>query len=334
MPQAAAPLQASSVQMRAVPVAPARVPPVRPGRTGGVLQPSLARPLQRSEATSSSLISKRTEPPLTVTTESGRVMLNPDAMLPEVEVERVPVINEFHQWWQGQRDDPYNKASPNSLPPLPLGLKRRERNEFMKKNDNVYPTVKLFMGDTVHHFTTREGAIGIEGTQMMYPSVVAGIQTTHYGRGVYFTAPRPLGDLTHGDVTRAIYTADNAENRRRSEFLATVDVRDRVVLEHRLRGKAPVLMHPTTEPIDVLGRMSMARTASLVKPDSPPSNSSNSSAPRKARPRKPVLPPGFVPKVTDWELAFKDYETAQWADPKTYAHMSFSQFILQYSQDL
>lgn len=203
----------------------------------------------------------------------------------------------------------------------------------MNTHDNAYPTVKIYQGDTVHHFTTSGGASGIGNTQMMYPSVVAGVQTTHFGRGVYFTHPQPLADRTHGDVTRAIYTADNAENRRRSEHLATVDVSEHSLIEYRLRNKAPVLMLPTTEPVDMTGKVHIRPTSELVRPDyGPPASSASSAEPKKARPRKPATPPGFKPLVTDWDLAFQDYLHARRDYPHIYGRMSFPEFILSYKQ--
>jgi hypothetical protein len=250
--------------------------------------------------------------PTTVTDHKGRIKINPEIMdeglEPEDDLSRPPVHNEFHQRWQSQRDDPFNMKYPNWLPPLPSGLKGSARNDYMKYRNDVYPTVEVFTGDTLHHFTTHEGARGIGQTGMMYPSVVAGMQTTHYGRGVYFTdlgagGVESLRDKTHGDVTKSIYTRDSAENRRRSNNLAEVNVSDRLVLKYKLRGKDPVLMHPSTEPIDVMGRLKIGPTSDYVQPDIPPLPVVHSGPPKKARAPKP-------PSVPDKSLEefYKQYK--------------------------
>jgi hypothetical protein len=200
----------------------------------------------------------------------------------------------FEHYWQGQRDDEYNRQHPNWLPPTLPGLKGKALNEYMKLHDGHFPKVEVSTADELHHFTTDEGAEGMRATQQMYPSVTAGIQTTHYGRGVYFSdrGPADLAAQTHEDVTRAIYTKDSAENRRRSRHLASVDVSDLSVLKLSLRDRAPVFMHPTEDPIDVRGRLEINETSSLVRPDIPPapsrqsgaSSSNSGGAPRRFKP--------------------------------------------------
>jgi hypothetical protein len=207
----------------------------------------------------------------------------------------------------------------------------------MIANDDVYPTVKISSADTLYHFTTDEGADGMSTSQMMYPSVVAGMQTTHYGRGVYLSDldPGQLGDNTHGDVMRAIYTRDSAENRRRSNHLASVDVQDQLVLKLSLRNKTPVLMIPTTEPVDVEGRLLIRPTASLVRADvAPVDNASRNARPRRAKPLKPPSAPSHPPGVVDLSLAYRDYQNAKWLRPEDFGHMSFADFLKTYKQDM
>ncbi len=244
---------------------------------------------------------------------------------------------EFHENWLRQRSDPYNTTHPNWLPPIPPELSGVALNPYMRAHGDVYPTVELFTGDMLSHFTTREGASGISSSKMMYPSVVAGMQTTHYGRGVYFTGlgKDQLQSMTHGDVTRAIYTRDSAENRRRSEFVVLVDVSDILVFKYQLTGKAPVFMHPTTEPIDVQGKIEIIKTSALVMPDTPPSMPPSSSKQQKPKkPPKPPSAPNRYPRVVDWDVAYRDYETAQWINPETYGNMSFDDFLKDYRQEM
>ncbi|WP_442266812.1 hypothetical protein ACSIGC_03685 [Tenacibaculum sp. ZS6-P6] len=282
------------------------------------------------------------EPPTTII-DDGVVKINPEIMYeglqPEPDFSRKPIENDFHKSWGARERDPYNRANPNWLPPLPKELKGKEKNDFMKKHNNKYPTVKIASKDTFTHFTTKAGAEGMNNTEMMYPSVDAGIKTTHYGRGVYFSSigKEDLQDKTHGDITKAIYTHDSAENRERSDYLAEVDMRDKLVLEYALDGKDPVFMHPTSEPVDVQGNISISNTASHVIQDERPKAKAIDSKPKgqekKKLPNPPKAPIDYS-YIQDWEYARKDYETAKSIDPETYGKMSFPTFLEDYSQNM
>jgi hypothetical protein len=62
------------------------------------------------------------------------------------------------------------------------------------------------------------------------------------------------------------------------------------VLKLSLRNKTPVLMIPTTEPVDVEGRLLIRPTASLMRVDvAPADNASQNARPRRARLPKPPV---------------------------------------------
>jgi hypothetical protein len=124
--------------------------------------------------------------------QEGVVRINPDithqGLTPEPDYSWKPMETQFHRNWKVLRDDPFNSAHPNWLPPVPDGLKGSDLNAYMIANDDVYPTLKISSADTLYHFTTDEGADCMSTSRKVYPSVVARDADRPLWRGVYLSS--------------------------------------------------------------------------------------------------------------------------------------------------